>query len=153
MRELCVLLNMEVTLETEKSDFPHKDLTERIIATAIELHKRLGPGFTEDVYEEAFAYELKLTGISFARQTEFKVPYRDIVVHTYRADFVIENKVIVELKAASTLTDIHKAQVLSYLKASGLEVGLLLNFNVMMMKDGIKRVVMSDEYRERRDWE
>jgi GxxExxY protein len=81
------------------------------------------------------------------------VPYRDIVVHTYRADFVIENKVIVELKAISKLADIHKAQVLSYLKASGLEVGLLLNFNVMMMKDGIERVVISDEYRERRDWE
>jgi len=140
-------------LETEKSDFPHKDLTERIIATAIEVHKRLGPGFTEDVYEEAFAYELKFMGISFNRQVEFKVPYRDIVVHTYRADFVIENKVIVELKAISKLADIHKAQVLSYLRASGLEVGLLLNFNVVMMRDGIERVVMSGDYRERRDLE
>lgn len=140
-------------METEKSDFLHKGLTERIIAAAIEVHKRLGPGFTEDVYEEAFAYELKLMGISFARQAEFKVPYRDIAVHTYRADFVIENKVIVELKAISKLADIHKAQVLSYLKASGLKVSLLLNFNVTMMKDGIERVVMSDEYRERRDWE
>lgn len=139
-------------METEKSDFPHKDLTERIIAAAIEVHKRLSPGFTKDVYEEAFAYELKLMGISFAHQTEFKVPYKDIVVHTYRADFAIENKVIVELKAVSSLTDIYRAQVLSYLKASGLEVGLLLNFNVMMMKDGIERVVMSNEYRERRDW-
>ncbi len=131
-------------METENSDFLYKDLTERIIAAAIEVHRRLGAGFTEDVYEEAFAYELRLMGISYSRQAEFNVPYRDIIAHTYRADFVIENKVIVELKAVTEIVDIHRAQLLSYLKASGLEVGLLLNFNVRMMKDGIERVVLSN---------
>ncbi|MCK4256799.1 GxxExxY protein, partial [candidate division WOR-3 bacterium] len=131
-------------METAESNFLHKDLTARIIAAAIEVHKRLGPGFTEDVYEEAFAYELQLMGINFSRQAEFRIHYRDIIVHTYRADFLIENKVIVELKAVSKLADIHKTQVLSYLKACKLEVGLLLNFNVTMMKDGIERVIMSN---------
>ena len=129
----------------KNNEILHKELTEKILACAIETHKRLGPGFTEDVYEEGFAYELKLRGIRFTRQFEIDIPYRDIIIRKYRLDLVIEDKVVVELKAVSKLSEIHSSQIISYLKASGLEVGLLLNFNVRMMKDGIKRVVLSNK--------
>jgi len=117
------------------------DLTGRIIAAAIEVHRILGPGFGEDVYEEAFAHELKLHNIPFERQKEFQVPYKDITAKTYKFDFIVDNKVIVELKAVTELSDIHEAQLLSYLKATNLKVGLLINFNVKMLKNGIKRLI------------
>jgi len=127
----------------DKDQYPETDLTERIIAAAIEVHRILGPGFGEDVYEEAFAYELKLRGIPYSRQVEYPVPYKDITAKTYRFDFLVGNKIIVELKAVSELTEIHESQLLSYLKAANLQVGLLLNFNVQMMRDGIKRIIYS----------
>jgi len=138
-------------LKLTQYDFPEHQLTEKIIGCAIEVHRVLGPGFTEDVYEEAFAYELNLRELKFIRQLEIEIPYKEIIAHKYRLDFVVENKVVVELKAVNELSPIHEAQVLSYLRASKLEVGLLLNFNKERMKDGIKRIVLSERYRERRD--
>jgi GxxExxY protein len=124
-----------------ESEFPETNLTEKIIAAAIEVHRILGPGFGEDVYEEAFAYELKLRNVPFQRQKKFPVLYKDINAKTYIFDFLIDNKVIVELKTVSEFSDVHEAQVLSYLKAAKLKVGLLINFNVKMLKNGIKRLV------------
>ena len=124
-----------------ESEFPEANLTKKIIAAAIEVHRLLGPGFGEDAYEEAFAYELKLRNIPFQRQNEFQVIYKDIIAKTYKFDFLIDDKIIVELKAVSELNDVHEAQVLSYLKAAKLKVGLLINFNVKMLKNGIKRLV------------
>ena len=132
-------------MQIAKSDFPQKELTEKIIAAAIEVHRTLGPGFTEDVYEEALAHELDLRSIAFARQLEIDVAYKTIIAHKYRLDFAVEEKVIVELKAVNELRELHTAQVLAYLKASGFQVGLLLNFNVGMMRDGIRRIVLSKE--------
>lgn len=103
-------------------DFPEGQLTKEIIGAAVEVHRVLGPGFTEDVYEEAFAHELNIRGLEFVRQLEIEIPYKDIIAHKYRLDFVVENKVVVELKAVSELSPIHEAQVLSYLRASELEV-------------------------------
>ena len=118
-----------------------ENLTEKIIAAAIEVHRILGPGFGDDVYEEAFTYELKLHGIPFERQKEFQVPYKDIIAKTYKFDFLVDNKIIIELKAVSALNDIHEAQLISYLKATDLKVGLLINFNVKLLKNGIKRLI------------
>jgi GxxExxY protein len=118
-----------------------ENLTEKIIAAAIEVHRILGPGFGEDVYEEAFAHELKLHRIPYERQKEFQVPYKDITAKTYKFDFLVDNKIIIELKAVSEINNIHEAQLLSYLKATNLKVGLILNFNVRMLKNGIKRLI------------
>lgn len=124
-----------------EEQYPEADLTEKIIATAIEVHRILGPGFGEDVYEEAFAHELKLRSIPYSRQVEYPVLYKDITTKTYRFDFLVDNRIIVELKAVSELAEIHESQLLSYLKVANLQVGLLLNFNVKMMRDGIKRLI------------
>lgn len=121
-------------------DYPEKELTERIIEAAINVHRILGPGFTEAVYEGAFEIELTLMGLKCYRQKEVNIIYKDSIAAIYRLDYVIEDRVIVELKA---IDDIHFAQVLAYLKATSLQVGLLLNFNVTKMIDGIKRVVLS----------
>ncbi len=137
-------LTTELSELTEKKNgYPEIDLTKKIIAAAIEVHRILGPGLGEDVYEEAFAYELKLQGIPFERQKQISVPYKDIIAKTYQLDFLINNKVIVEIKAVSELNDFHKAQILSYLRAANLKVGLLINFNVKMLRNGIKRLISS----------
>jgi len=123
------------------TNFPEADLTEKIIAAAIEVHRVLGPGFGEDVYDEALAQELKLHKVSFERQKEFQVLYKNVIAKTYRVDFLVEGKVIIELKAVSVFNNVHEAQVLSYLKAANLRVGLLMNFNVQVLRTGIKRLI------------
>ena len=119
-----------MNLETRKpgSDLGNKELTERIIATAIRVHKELGPGFLEAMYEEALAIELTSNGLSFERQKLLPVFYHEHLIGEHRLDFVVEGKVIVELKAISALEDIHFAIVRSYLKAANLNDALLLNF-------------------------
>jgi len=114
-------------------------LTERIISAAIEVHKSLGPGFLESIYENALCRELSQQGIKFIRQQEIEVRYKDEVVGVHRIDLIIEGKVIVELKAIKNFEDIHYAQLLSYLKATRLKVGLLLNFGKPILN--IKRIV------------
>ena len=109
----------------------YEDITERIIGAAMAVHKVLGPGFLEAVYEEALCIEFDKKGLHYVNQQELKIPYKEVVLrHTYRADFVVEDKIIIEIKATSGLTEIDKAQIFNYLKATGKKVGLLINFGL-----------------------
>ena len=116
-------------------------LTEQIIGAAIEVHRRLGPGLVESVYETAMDHELALRGIARDRQVPIRIPYKDIEISGQRLDLLVEGKVIVELKAVESLAPIHRAQLLSYLRAAHLRVGLLINFNVPKLVDGVVRRV------------
>ena len=108
--------------------FKHSEITEKILGAAFEVHNTLGCGFLEKVYENALIEELRLRGVKVEAQKEIQVFYKNKKVGTYIADLVIEGKVIVELKAVESISTVHMAQVLNYLKASGYEVGLILNF-------------------------
>ncbi|RMF56331.1 MAG: GxxExxY protein [Calditrichaeota bacterium] len=123
-------------------DYFSKDLTSKIISCAIEVHTNLGPGLLENIYEEALAREFTLRGISYERQKEVTITYKGYEVGVHRIDFLVENQVVVELKAVNELHKIFEAQVLTYLKATGKKVALLINFNTVMLKDGIKRLVL-----------
>jgi GxxExxY protein len=112
-----------------------------IIGAAIEVHRVLGPGFLESIYEKALRHELELRGLAIDTQKEILVPYKDIQIEGQRLDLLVAGRVIVELKAVDALAPIHDAQLISYLKATGLRLGLLINFRVSLLKDGIKRLV------------
>ena len=117
-------------------------ITEIIIGAAMAVHRELGPGLLESAYEACLAYELPERGLGVERQKALPVRYRGVNVDCgYRIDLLVEGKVIVELKAVERLEAIHKAQLISYLKLSGCKVGLLINFNVKVLKDGIRRLV------------
>lgn len=116
-------------------------IAREVIGAALEVHRILGPGFLESVYENALAVELKLRGIPFQRQRAVGVDYKGEDVGDGRLDLLVADRLVVELKAVDALLPIHSAQVISYLKAIDLPLGLLLNFNVSLMKQGIKRVV------------
>ena len=119
------------------------DITGQVIGAAIEVHKTLGPGLLESIYEECLCIELGKRNIPFERQKEVNIEYRGIKLESkYRIDLVISKKVIVELKTVEELAPIHDAQILSYLKLTGLKVGLLINFNVPVLKEGIKRLAL-----------
>ncbi len=115
-------------------------LTEKIIASAIEVHRILGPGLLESIYEEALCYELSLRDIPFQRQKEVDVIYKDKVIKGQRLDLIVEKEVVVEIKSIRKLEDIFTAQVLSYLKCTGLRRALLMNFGEEKLVDGIKRI-------------
>ena len=115
-------------------------MTEKIIGAGIEVHRILGPGLLESIYEEALAIELELRGIPFQRQVEIDVHYKGHAIKGQRLDLLIGGQVVVELKSVANLPDVAMAQVLSYLKASGLKRGLLLNFGASKLIDGIKRI-------------
>jgi len=116
--------------------------TSKIIGAAIEVHKGLGPGLLESAYEECLCYELSLRGLSFKRQVPLPVEYKGKKLDCgYRLDMVVEDEIILELKSCEKSEPIHKAQLLTYLKLSGLNLGLLLNFNMTVMRDGIVRIV------------
>jgi GxxExxY protein len=118
------------------------EITEQVIASAIAVHRVLGPGLLESAYEACLAYELAERGLAVERQKGLPVTYRGVKVDCgYRIDLLVEGRVVVELKAVETLDPIHEAQLLSYLKLSGHKVGLLINFNVKMLKQGIRRMV------------
>ncbi|QHI69673.1 GxxExxY protein [Tichowtungia aerotolerans] len=114
-----------------------------VIDAALEVHKVLGPGFLESVYEDALCLELSLRNIFFERQKAVHVLYKGSAVGEGRIDILVGGELIVELKAVEELAPIHTAQVLSYLKATGFSLGLLVNFNVPLLKNDIKRVVLS----------
>ncbi len=114
-----------------------------VIGAAIEVHRNLGPGFLESVYEEALAVELELCGIPFARQVGIAVGYKGRPVGESRLDFLIAGELILELKAVEGLGVIHEAQVMSYLKATGKKLALLINFNTIILKHGITRIVLT----------
>jgi len=118
------------------------NITDKIISAAIAVHRELGPGLLESAYEACLVYELVQRGLSIEQQKTLPVIYRDVRVDCgYRIDLFVEKQVIVELKAVEKLEPIHKAQLLSYLKLSDCKVGLLINFNVKILKDGIHRIV------------
>jgi len=121
----------------------HEHITEKIIGAAIEVHRELGPGLLESAYEAALAYELSLREIRYERQKEMPVRYKGFLIELgYRLDLLIENQVIVELKAVTEMHPIYEAQLITYLRLSGCRVELLINFNVPRLKDGlIRRIV------------
>ncbi len=118
-------------------------LTESVIGLAIEVHRALGPGLLESAYQECLCYELKTNGIAFARQVALPVVYKAVKLDCgYRMDLVVGDRLVVELKTVEKILPIHEAQLLTYLRPSGIRTGLLLNFNTSVLKDGIKRMVL-----------
>ena len=131
-------MNHKDTKDTKRSD----ELSNIIIGAAIEVHKYLGAGLLESAYEECLCRELSLKGIVFERQKSLPVKYKGISLDCgYRLDLLVESLVVVELKAVERVDPIHRAQLLTYLKLSDLWLGMLINFNVSVLKDGISRVV------------
>jgi GxxExxY protein len=124
----------------QENNAPHKELTARIIEAAIEVHRVLGPGFLEAIYEEALAHEFHLRGIPYERQKPIVIRYKDIVAGEQRLDLLVDGKVIVELKAIKDFEDIHLAIALSYMRATNIPVALLINFNKPRLTQGIKRL-------------
>ncbi|NVO02877.1 MAG: GxxExxY protein [Bacteroidetes bacterium] len=118
------------------------EISEKIIGCAIEVHKSLGPGLLESAYEECLFFELQKTGLFVEKQKALPLIYKDVKLEVgYRLDLIVEKKVIIEIKSIEALNDIHIAQVLTYLKLSGCKLGFLMNFNVLKVVDGIKRLV------------
>lgn len=120
-----------------------KEITQAIIGAAIEVHRALGPGLLESAYEECLCYELGIQGLSCVRQVDLPLSYKGIKLDCgYRLDVMVEEIVLLELKAVEKLLPIHEAQLLTYMRLSGAKVGLLMNFNVPVMRDGIVRRVL-----------
>ena len=118
------------------------DLTGKIIGAAIEVHRVLGPGLLESVYEECLSHELGTAKVPYERQREIPVEYKGIKLSCgYRIDLLVAERIIVEIKSCDNILPIHEAQLLTYLKLTGLRVGLLINFNVPILREGIKRIV------------
>lgn len=119
-----------------------EEASNKVIGAAIEVHRHLGPGYLESVYEEALAVELTLRGVPFARQVVFGLDYKGHIVGEGRLDFLVDSCLVVELKAIEAFAPIHTAKCISYLKANQRRLALLINFNVSVLKDGIKRVAL-----------
>lgn len=124
-----------------KEEYPHSDITEKVISAAIEVHRELGPGYLESIYEQALAKEFDSRKIKYERKKEIGIFYKDEQVGKHRLDFIVEGKVVLEIKSVERFDEVHRAQVISYCKASDLKVGLLINFNMAVLKKGIKRIV------------
>jgi len=140
-------MGKNMTFETQKreafKDYPERQITEEIIGAAIEVHKFLGPGLLESAYLICMERELALRNLQFESEKPLPVEYKGVQLNSaYRLDLVVEKKVIVELKSVDTLEAIHEAQLLTYLKLTSCKVGLLINFNVQILKNGIKRMVL-----------
>lgn len=130
-------------MKEETGEKPNDPLTEKIIGCAIAVHRALGPGLLESAYEECLCYELSEQGLAYVRQVALPVMYKEVRLDCgYRMDIVVENRVVVELKTVDVLLPIHEAQLLTYLKLSKMRVGLLLNFHVKALREGIKRMVL-----------
>jgi GxxExxY protein len=122
-------------------EFENNSLTEAIIGAAITVHRELGPGLLESVYEKCLAFELADRGLSVTTQKEIPVRYKNLTFDcSFRADLIVENKVLLELKSIDQLSPIHTSQVITYLKLTGLRTALLINFNVPTLKTGLKRI-------------
>ena len=119
------------------------ELSNRVLGCAIEVHRELGPGLLESTYEQCLAHELKLNGIGFHLQHPLPVEYKDVRLNCgYRIDLLVEEALILELKSVEEVKGIHEAQLLTYMRLAGIKTGLLINFNVTKLKDGIKRFVL-----------
>ena len=118
------------------------EISRKIIGCAIEVHKHLGPGLLESAYQECIFYELKKSGLYVEKEKPMPIVYKEIKLdHGYRMDLLVEHKVVIEIKTVEAFTDVHYAQVLTYLKLGDYRLGLLLNFNTSVLKDGIKRII------------
>ncbi len=136
------LNHKDTETQRNKLKFENK-ISEKIIKCAIEVHKQLGPGLLESIYEECLCKEFELEGIKYVRQKEMPIIYKGAELpERYRVDLVIEDIVIVETKCVETILPVHQAQILTYLRLTGLRLGLILNFKTDLMKNGIKRVVL-----------
>jgi GxxExxY protein len=129
-----------------EEQYKHADITRRIIGCAMKVHSELGNGFQEVIYQRALAIEMQVEGLRFERELEMEIYYRDYSVGTRRVDFLVEDKVLVELKALTKLEDVHLAQALNYLEAFRLEVGLLLNFGSKSLE--FKRLIMEKKLKK-----
>jgi GxxExxY protein len=119
------------------------ELTERVIGLAIEVHKRLGPGLLESIYEECLCFELAESGLKFQRQVALPIYYRERLLDGgFRADILVANELILEIKSVDGIHPVHEAQLLTYLRLTRRKLGLLMNFNVLRLKDGLRRFVM-----------
>lgn len=119
-----------------------EDISRNIIGAAIEVHKQLGPGLLESAYEECLVYELQQKGYNVERQRPVPVIYKEIKLdYGYRIDILVDNKVLIELKSVDAIAPVHEAQILTYMKFANIKIGLLINFNVTVLKQGIKRFV------------
>ena len=127
-----------------RSKLFHEELTEKIIGAAIEVHRGLGPGLLESAYEECLCHEFHLRGICFDRQRPLPVEYKGVKLDCgYRLDLIVENKVILEIKCVEHILPVHEAQLLTYLKMTGMKVGLILNFNIStLVRGGVVRKVL-----------
>ena len=129
-------------MQSAQEKIIENEISQIIIGCAIKVHTALGPGLLESAYEECLFYELVKEGLNVEKQKALPLIYEEIKLEVgYRLDLIVEDKVIVEIKACEGLNDVHLAQVLTYLKLSNVKLGLLINFNVTRVKDGIKRVV------------
>lgn len=117
-------------------------VAEATIGCAIEVHRRLGPGFREGLYQDAMAIELEEAGLHMEREVPVQIAYRNRTLRTFRIDLLVERRVVLELKAVERLERIHQAQTLSYLRATGHRLGLLVNFNTEVLRSGLKRIVL-----------
>ena len=118
------------------------EISKMIFDCALKVHKSLGPGLLESAYEECLFYELKKTGMAVEKQKPLPLVYEEVKLEIgYRVDLIVERKVIIEIKSVESLNDVHFAQVLTYLKLSDCKLGMLINFNVSLVKNGIKRIV------------
>lgn len=118
------------------------ELSQIIIGKAIEVHRILGPGLLESAYQECLLYELRQAGLRVEKEKALPIVYKEIELeHGYRIDLLVENKVVIEIKTVEALTDVHTAQVLTYIKLGDYKLGLLINFNTKLLKDGLKRYV------------
>ncbi len=118
------------------------ELAQKVIGLALKVHKTLGPGLLEKVYQECLFYELKKANIEVKKEVSIPIKYNELVIESaYRIDLLVENKLIIELKSLEELNDLHFAQTLTYLKLAKLKLGLLLNFNDVLLKQGIRRVI------------
>ncbi|HKW27149.1 MAG TPA: GxxExxY protein [Terriglobales bacterium] len=132
-----------VDISKQRENLERDSRTEPIIGAAIEVHKQLGPGLLESTYEECLCHELHLRGIQFQRQSDLPVIYKGLKLDCgYRIDLLVEEKVVVELKAVEQLLPVHEAQLLTYLRLAHKTVGLIINFNVPLLKDGIRRRII-----------
>ena len=124
----------------------YNKITENIIGAAIEVHKALGPGLLESAYQECLLYELKAVGYSVQKEVAQPISYKNIKLdHGYRIDLLVENTIVIELKTVEKFTDVHSAQILTYMKLGDYPLGLLLNFNTKLLKNGIKRFINTTE--------
>ena len=128
-------------MEQTEKNFTHDSLSDAVIGRAIEVHRQLGPGLLESTYEECLCLELRGVGLAVRRQVNVPIMYKGKeIAAIYRLDLVVAERIVVEIKAVEKLAPVHEAQLLTYLKHSGIKTGLLFNFNVAVLRDGMKRL-------------